>query len=128
MFGNVYYHPYAYKMVTHARVFSIAANGFTLTERVGLYLVSTLGYLKQKFSYNDMCSWEKTKNLDIVLPTVKDGSIDFAFIEERVRELEAYLVAAGFSDCSLTLAECEALKNVMGGGSSLQSCKNQEPF
>ena len=35
--------------------------------------------------------------------------------EERVRELEAYLCAAGFSDCSLTLAECEALNKLRGG-------------
>ena len=35
--------------------------------------------------------------------------------EERVRELEAYLQAAGFSDCSLTLAEREALNKFMGG-------------
>ncbi len=132
MFGNVYFHPYCYKMVTHARVFSLSAKDFELNETIGLYFVSTLSYLKNLFSYNNMCSWEKVKDLSVFLPTTATGDIDFAFIEERVRELEeervreleAYLKAAGFEDCTSTAAEREALSNLSGGGNSQQRIQN----
>lgn len=135
MFGNVYFHPYCYKMVTHARVFSLSAKNFYLNETLGLYFVSTLSYLKNLFSYNNMCSWEKVKDLSIYLPTTAAGDIDFAFIEERVheleeervRELETYLKAAGFEDCTLSAAEHEAL-SILSSGISTKYFKIRELF
>lgn len=127
MFGNSYYQVQPYKMVTHARVFSLSPiNEMRLSEKIGLYVLAKIRYFKKLFSYNNMCSWEKIRKLSIVLPLNKYGNIDFSYIEERVRELEeervreleAYLQAAGFSDCSLTLAEREALNKFMGGGGS----------
>ena len=124
MFGNSYYQVQPYKMVTHARVFSLSPiNEMRLSEKIGLYVLAKIRYFKKLFSYNNMCSWEKIRKLSIVLPLNKYGNIDFSYIEERVRELEeervreleAYLCAAGFSDCSLTLAEREALNKFMGG-------------
>lgn len=136
MFGNVYFHPYCYKMVTHARVFSLSAKNFYLNETLGLYFVSTLSYLKNLFSYNNMCSWEKVKDLSIYLPTTAAGDIDFAFIEERVheleeervRELETYLKAAGFEDCTLSAAEREVLSNLSGGNSHTKQIRIDELF
>lgn len=135
MFGNVYFHPYCYKMVTHARVFSLSAKNFYLNETLGLYFVSTLSYLKNLFSYNNMCSWEKVKDLSIYLPTTAAGDIDFAFIEERVheleeervRELETYLKAAGFEDCALSTLEREAL-SLLSSGISTKYFKIRELF
>lgn len=129
MFGNAYFHPYKYKIVTHARIFSLSNLGFSFTTQSGLYFVSTLKFLKHLFSYNNMCSWEKIKDLQISLPvknSTKEATcdnIDFNFIEsrmreleeERMRELEAYLTAAGFADCSLTPAEEEALRKFSNG-------------
>lgn len=124
MFGNSYYQLQPYKMVTHARVFSLSPiNEMHLSEKIGLYIVAKIRYFKQMFSYNNMCSWEKIRQLTISMPLNKYGNIDFAYIEERVRELEeervreleAYLTAAGFSNCLLTPAEREALTNHMGG-------------
>lgn len=124
MFGNAYYQLQPYKMVTHARVFSLSPIGeMRMSEKIGLYVVAKFRYFKQLFSYNNMCSWEKIRQLTIEMPLNKYGAIDFSYIEERVRELEAervreleaYLQAAGFSDCSLILAEREALKSLQGG-------------
>ena len=102
-----------------------------MSEKIGLFIVAKFRHFKQLFSYNNMCSWEKIKKLTIELPIDKFGNIDFAFIEERVRELEeervreleeervreleAYLKAAGFADCTLTSDERESLNNPMGG-------------
>lgn len=144
MFGNVYFHPYPYKIVTHARIFSLSPKGFALNETSGLYFVSAFSYLKHLFSYNNMCSWEKIKELAIYLPSTIYGEVDFAFMEqwvrgleeERVREiqeehnrkLKAYLQAAGFDDCTLDKHECEVLQLLMGGVIRSKKVKASELF
>lgn len=93
MFGNVYFHPYCYKMVTHARVFSLSAKDFELNETIGLYFVSTLSYLKNLFSYNNMCSWEKIQQEFVSIPVTKDGKIDYTFMETAIRAMEKQCIA-----------------------------------
>ncbi len=133
MFGCAFYRSFPYKMVTHARVFSLKPK-FEINHKIGLFL-STLffGYPK-KFGYENMCSWAKIKNDKVILPlkptaktqTLKD--IDFHFMEKfiaeleqcRLAELEAYLKATGLSDTTLSSDEENALnlfngKNSMGG-------------
>ncbi|GAA8013830.1 hypothetical protein HpCS39_00380 [Helicobacter pylori] len=139
MFGCAFYRSFAYKMVTHARVFSLKPK-FKINHKIGLFL-STLffGYPK-KFGYENMCSWVKIKNDKVILPlkptaktqTLKD--IDFNFMEKfiaeleqcrlaeleqcRLAELEAYLKATGLSNTTLSSDEENALnafKNSRGG-------------
>ncbi len=101
MFGFVFYRQFKYKMVTHARVFSLKPK-FEISKKQGLFLANSLHFLNKKFGYENMCSWEKIKNEKIQLPT-KNGKIDFDFMEqfiaeleaERIAELEAYLLATG---------------------------------
>ena len=101
MFGNVFYRNEKYKMVTHARVFSLCPK-FDITDNQGLFLSSTLSFLHFQFGFDSMCTWDKIKSLYIDLPTCKSGTIDFEFMEsfiaeleaERVSELSAYLKAS----------------------------------
>ncbi|GAA8441729.1 restriction endonuclease subunit S [Helicobacter pylori] len=139
MFGCAFYRSFAYKMVTHARVFSLKPK-FEINHKIGLFL-STLffGYPK-KFGYENMCSWAKIKNDKVILPlkptaktqTLED--IDFDFMEKfiaeleqcrlaeleqcRLAELEAYLKAAGLENTTLSSGEENALNvfNNSGGG------------
>ncbi|GAA7815688.1 restriction endonuclease subunit S [Helicobacter pylori] len=130
MFGCAFYRSFPYKMVTHARVFSLKPK-FEINHKIGLFL-STLffGYPK-KFGYENMCSWVKIKNDKVILPlkptaktqTLKD--IDFNFMEKfiaeleqcrlaeleqcRLAELEAYLKATGLSNTTLSNDEENAL-------------------
>lgn len=116
MFGNAFYRPFDYKMVTHARVFSLMAN-FSFTERQGLFLANSFSYLSNEFGFDNMCSWEKIKTKSIRLP-YKDGSIDFDFMEsfiaeleaQRIAELSAYLKVSGFDNYELSDEELEALQ------------------
>ncbi|GAA7727407.1 restriction endonuclease subunit S [Helicobacter pylori] len=139
MFGCAFYRSFPYKMVTHARVFSLKPK-FEINHKIGLFL-STLffGYPK-KFGYENMCSWAKIKNDKVILPlkptanaqTLKD--IDFPFMEKfiaeleqcrlaeleqcRLAELEAYLKATGLENTTLSSDEENALKlfnNSIGG-------------
>ncbi|GAA9582847.1 restriction endonuclease subunit S [Helicobacter pylori] len=130
MFGCAFYRSFPYKMVTHARVFSLKPK-FEINHKIGLFL-STLffGYPK-KFGYENMCSWAKIKNDKVILPlkptanaqTLED--IDFNFMEKfiaeleqcrlaeleqcRLAELEAYLKAAGLENTTLSSGEENAL-------------------
>lgn len=117
--GNAYYRDFEYKMATHNHVFSLS--GDVIKNRsVGLYLVSTMSYMRRLFSYNNMGTWSKIKELYIQLPVTKRGNVDFVYMESRIREMEesriremeAYLKAAGFEDCELTEEEEKALKKM----------------
>ncbi|GAA6808935.1 restriction endonuclease subunit S [Helicobacter pylori] len=130
MFGCAFYRSFPYKMVTHARVFSLKPK-FEINHKIGLFL-STLffGYPK-KFGYENMCSWVKIKNDKVILPlkptanaqTLED--IDFDFMEKfiaeleqcRLAELEAYLKATGLENTTLSSDEENAL-NVFNGNNS----------
>lgn len=83
MFGNVFYQDKEYKMVTHARVFSLNLKYKELTENEGIYFVTKLKYLKKIFSYDNMASWEKIKNVEIELPS-KGDKIDYEFIDKFI--------------------------------------------
>lgn len=61
MFGNVYFRSYKYKMVTHARVFSLKLKPKfgRLTKEAGLYLIAEMQYFRKLYSYDKMASWKK---------------------------------------------------------------------
>lgn len=119
MFGSAFYRQFPYKMVTHARVFSLKPR-FDITDRQGIFIANTLSYLYHHFGYENMCSWEKIKDRQIELPLNANGEIDFDYMEdyvrelerERIRELEAYLQATGLKDYNITPEEELALKQL----------------
>ena len=117
MFGCAFYRQFSYKMVTHARVFSLKPL-FKITDKQGVFLAASLNFLSRDFGYGNMCSWEKIKTKSAQLP-VKCGQIDFEFMENfvaelesrRVAELESYLLATGLKDYILTVEEEKALND-----------------
>ena len=126
--GNAYYRDFKYKMATHNHVFSLS--GSTIRNRsVGLYLVSTMSYMRNLFSYNNMGTWSKIKKLYITLPISQSGDIDFAYMESRIREMEesrisemdAYLNVTGFQNCELTEEEQNVLYLVDNGNVKYKS-------
>ncbi len=126
MFGCAFYRSFPYKMVTHARVFSLKPK-FEINHKIGLFLSTLFFDYPKKFGYENMCSWAKIKNDKVILPlkptantqTLKD--IDFNFMEKfiaeleqcRLAELEAYLKATGLSNTTLSSDEENAL-NLIG--------------
>ncbi len=130
MFGCAFYRSFAYKMVTHARVFSLKPK-FEINHKIGLFLSTLFFCYPKKFGYENMCSWVKIKNDKVILPlkptantqTLKD--IDFDFMEKfiaeleqcRLAELEAYLKAIGLENTTLSNEEENAL-NVFSGNNS----------
>ena len=117
MFGAIFYRQFKYKMVTHARVFSLKPK-FGITDNQGIFLSNSLHFLNKKFGYENMCSWVKIKSEKIQLP-IKNGKIDFDFMEnfianletERIKKLDDYLIANGLKDYTLTAEEKQVLKD-----------------
>ena len=68
--------------------------------------------IKLKFGYENKAGWAKVREEMIFLPITKDRSIDFDFIEEFIAELEEWLRAAGFEDCTLTEEELNAISEI----------------
>lgn len=72
--------------------------------------------IKNKYTYNNKATKIELKNTVIKLPT-KDGKINFEFMdsfiskleEERIAKLDAYLIATGLNEYTLTEAEQKAL-------------------
>ncbi|WP_120960147.1 restriction endonuclease subunit S [Helicobacter pylori] len=137
MFGCAFYRSFPYKMVTHARVFSLKPK-FEINHKIGLFLATLFFDYPKKFGYENMCSWAKIKNDKVILPlkpTAKtqtlDG-IDFDFVEKfiaeleqcRLAELQAYLKAAGLENTTLSSDEENALNvfNNSGGGGGNTPC------
>ena len=121
MFGAVFFRQFKYKMVTHARVFSLKTK-FKITDNQGLFLANSLHFLNKKFGYENMCSWSKIKSDKIQLPT-KNGKIDFEFMDnfiqeletERIKNVEQYLVQTGLKDYKLTIDEVNVLNDFTKG-------------
>ena len=121
MFGAVFFRQFKYKMVTHARVFSLKTK-FKITDNQGLFLANSLHFLNKKFGYENMCSWSKIKSDKIQLPT-KNGKIDFEFMDnfiqeletERIKNVEQYLVQTGLKDYKLTIDEENVLNDFTKG-------------
>ncbi|MBW8523607.1 restriction endonuclease subunit S [Chryseobacterium chendengshani] len=74
MFGLAFYRRFSYKMVTHARVFSLKTT-FKITDNQGLFLANSFNFLKKKFGYQNMCTWPKIQDEKVQLP-IKNNIID----------------------------------------------------
>lgn len=120
--GGIFYHPY--KASVEMKVHTLKIPNKELNNRTGNFIASALKLTLNGFGYGNQLSSSKLKDLDfkIQLPT-KNGKIDFEFMEsfiaqleaERVAELEAYLVATGLKDYTLTAEEERVLAEFESG-------------
>jgi hypothetical protein len=88
-----------------------------LTDNQYLYLTSSISKtIFGNYEWTNKAGWEKIKNDKIMLP-MKHNKIDFEFMEnfiaeleaERIAELDAYLLASGLKDYTLTNEEQNVL-------------------
>ncbi|TGY26103.1 hypothetical protein E5350_08240 [Lactobacillus johnsonii] len=108
--GNAYYRDFRYKLATHNHVFSFN-DPIIKNKNIGLYLVGALQFLKHKYSYSNMLTWNKLKKESIYLPVIsKTNDINFEYMENRVKALEQdrvkalanYLTITGLDNYKLT--------------------------
>lgn len=88
MFGNCLYRDFEYKMVTHARVFALVPKFDGLNKYVGLFIANYLSKMITKFSYSDMCSWNKIKDFEIKFPVKEKDIPNFEYMIEYMKSIE----------------------------------------
>jgi len=133
MFGNTYFRDFNYKMVTHARVFSLKFIEKELKIYEGLYITAQLYYLRYLFEYNNMASWKKVKKLKIKLP-YKNNKIDFDFMnsfiseleEERINELVTYLTVSGLDNYELSSEEKKFINYIDNSSNNVEQLINDK--
>lgn len=91
MFGLAWYRDFAYKMATHAHVFSLSSL-IPLSSNCLLYLTGTMFYLKKKYNYNNMCNWNKMLQDSLFLPVLENGDIDTAYMEAYIAALKKEVI------------------------------------
>jgi hypothetical protein len=88
-----------------------------LTDNQYLYLTSVISKaIFGNYEWTNKAGWERIKTEKIYIP-LKNKEIDFEFMEnfiaeleaERIKELEAYLLASGLKDYTLTTEENKIL-------------------
>lgn len=116
--GNAYYRDYNYKLATHNHVFSFN-DDVIKNKEVGLYLVGTLRFLNQKYSYSNMLTWKKLKKETIILPVISGThQIDFDYMEnhikalkrDKIRALDTYLNTIKLDNYRLTPEDIKILR------------------
>ncbi len=133
--GNAYYRDFKYKLATHNHVFSLSGDVIKNKE-IGLYLVALMSRFPSAFSYNNMATQENLKEMCIMLPVNSLGQIDYAYMEDYIRQLEedyirqleAYMMAAGLDDYNLTEREKECLVNTEKGNVSYKKFRIDDIF
>jgi hypothetical protein len=119
--GAVYFESTPF--ITTDGVLVLIPNNFKLTKYTGLYLVALLKKQLGVFGYTNTVSATKLSDFMLPLPVTADGTIDFGSMEryiciieeERIRELEAYLIVTGLADYTLTADERQFLQDYQAG-------------
>lgn len=128
--GGIFYHPYMASVEMKVHTLKIPNIEFNL--KTGMFITSALKLSLKDFGYGNQLSSSKLKSLDfkIQLP-VKNGKLDFSFMEkiiaaletehlaeleaEHLTELEAYLSATGLKDYILNDEEKQVLEDFEKG-------------
>lgn len=104
IFGNTFYRNYAFGAGDDTVVYW--NDKVHYTEGQMLIIAAAIGKsLKGKFDYGHKLRSSQSLDFKILLPKSMEGKIDFSFMEDFVRELEAYLLATGLSNYKLSPKE-----------------------
>lgn len=105
--GATFYHPYAYVASDHVTSLQkIGANKY-----VYLFLANMVSRLGEKYGFNREINDNRIKREVIMLPIKQDGTPDYKFMEEYMREKEKMLLAK--YQAYLTL--CADNQRIVGG-------------
>ena len=112
--GVAFYQPNDF--VAGNKVYRLSREGLNVKEY--LFLASILNVQTKNYSYSNARIPEKIKAERILLPVIESpdpgheytvDDIDWQYMRERIAELDAYLITAGFDDYELTDKDKETL-------------------
>ena len=115
--GATFYQNKEFTVLQDAYAISWKYTNNELTDNSYLFLTGSISKtIFGNYEWTNKAGWERIKSEKIKLP-IKDGEIDFEFMESFIAELEkecianleAYLLATGLKDYTLTAEEQQAL-------------------
>ena len=116
IFGNTFYRDYAFGAGDDTGVYW--NDKVTYSPNAMLFFaVAMQRSLLGKYSYGKKLRSSQSKNFSMLLPVTREGTIDFAFMDsfiaeleaERIAELSAYLTVSGLDNYELSKEEEEAI-------------------
>jgi Type I restriction modification DNA specificity domain len=134
--GATFYQSKEFTVLQDAYAIKWKYTNESLTDNSYLFLSSSISKtIFGNYEWTNKAGWEKIKSEKIQLPT-KNGKIDFGFMEsfiaeleaERIAKLEAYLVAAGLKDYTLTEEEEKVLAEFESGKIAFKDFEIQTLF
>ena len=95
-----------------------------MTEELGLFLAANINFKIKDLSWWVWANMKSISEIVIHLPTLSNWELAYDYMENyikeieayHIKEIEAYLKATGLSDYNLTKDEVESLKTVSMGG------------
>lgn len=118
IFGNSFYRSYAFGAGDDTGVYWSDTINYSKASML-FFTAAIERSLEGKYSYGHKLRSSQSFDFLISLPQTADGKIDFAFMEEfvreleesRLRELEVYLLATGLNDYQLSEVDRSALRS-----------------
>ena len=88
MFGQSFFHDYKFYSVSHGRINLLKSIKNFSDNCLKFFVVVINKATRGKFSYNQMCSSQRIKNLSIKLPVNETGKPDYIFMENFMLRIE----------------------------------------
>ena len=99
MFGNCFFRDYVFKADDNILVF----DSEDISKEAKLFIMTSINKATNGlYSYSNQYRMKAFDNTIIKLPVTSSGEIDWQYMQERIAELEHYLVASGLNDYELT--------------------------
>lgn len=99
---TLFYQSEPYFTGNRVKVLKLKDENFKLTEEVALYLITAMKKVLIGLTWGTSKNEVNFENRTICLPVTSSGEIDWQYMQERIVELEHYLVASGLNDYELT--------------------------
>lgn len=99
---TLFYQSEPYFTGNRVKVLKLKDENFKLTEEVALYLITAMKKVLIGLTWGTSKNEVNFENRTICLPVTSSGEIDWQYMQERIAELEHYLVASGLNDYELT--------------------------
>lgn len=131
--GNAFYQPQPFWASDDVNVFYPK---YDLNENSALYLLTTIRKKGGKYGYSFKWTKERMETDLVILPVDKVGNINWSLIELFIKkikencekELDKFFDANGYSDCTLTNEEQQALTDLAMGNVQMQRMKIVDAF
>ena len=102
----------------------LALKNKEMTEELGLFLAANINFKIKDLSWWVWANMKSISEIVIHLPTYSNWELAYEYMENyikeieayHIKEIEAYLKATGLSDYNLTKDEVESLKTISMGG------------